>query len=59
MKKHENPACHPVCHQVCHPEFISGSHTVQGQEIPKRVRDDRERSRDDREREVGITGSSG
>ncbi len=26
---------------VCHPEFISGSQTMQGQEIPKQVRDDR------------------
>ncbi len=25
---------------VCHPEFISGSQMMQGQEIPKRVRDD-------------------
>src|SRR3972149_2705813 len=30
-----------VCHPVCHPEFISGSKIMQGQEIPKQVRDDR------------------
>src|SRR3990172_4914266 len=35
-KDHENPLCHPVCH----PEFISGSQTMPGQEIPKQVRDD-------------------
>ena len=27
---------------MCHPEFISGSLTLQGQEIPKQVRDDRD-----------------
>ena len=27
--------------QICHPEFISGSQTMPGQEIPKQVRDDR------------------
>ena len=32
-KDDENP--------VCHPEFISGSQTVQGQEILKRVQNDR------------------
>jgi len=26
---------------MCHPEFISGSQTMPGQEIPKQVRDDR------------------
>src|SRR4030066_792413 len=36
-KVHENP----WGRQVCHPEFISGSQTMQDQEIPKRVRDDR------------------
>src|SRR3972149_8106739 len=35
---HENPSGR----QVCHPEFISGSQTMQDQEIPKQVRDDRE-----------------
>src|SRR3989304_1377524 len=35
-----NPACHSICHPVCHPEFISGSQTLPGQEIPKQVRDD-------------------
>src|SRR3990170_2313546 len=29
------------CYPVCHPEFISGSQTMQGQEIPKQVQDDR------------------
>ncbi|HKZ58199.1 MAG TPA: histidine kinase N-terminal 7TM domain-containing protein, partial [Thermodesulfovibrionales bacterium] len=33
-KGHENPECNPVCH----PEFISGSQTMQGKEIPKQVR---------------------
>ncbi|HZX47645.1 MAG TPA: ABC transporter permease, partial [Nitrospirota bacterium] len=33
LKDNENP--------VCHPEFISGSQIMQGEEIPKRVRDDR------------------
>ena len=34
-KGYENPVCHSVCHPVCHPEFISGSQTMQGQEILK------------------------
>ena len=38
--RHQNPACHQ--NQACHPEFISGSQTMSGQEIPKQVRDDRE-----------------
>src|SRR3972149_740223 len=37
QKGHENPACHPVCH----PEFISGSQTMPGKEILKRVQNDR------------------
>src|SRR3990172_4690886 len=36
-KEHENA--------VCHPEFISGSQTMSGQEIPKQVRDDRNSDR--------------
>ena len=36
-KGHDNPESH----SVCHPEFISGSQTMQGEEIPKQVRDDR------------------
>src|SRR3990170_2361308 len=40
-----------LCHvgdeenEICHPELVSGSQTMQGQEIPKQVRDDR---KDDR-----------
>src|SRR3989304_8932363 len=45
-KAHENP--------VCHPEFISGSKTMSGHEIPKQVRDDR----DDRDND-GESGFSG
>src|SRR3990172_7001952 len=37
-KDDEKPACTPP---VCHPEFISGSQTMPGKEIPKQVRDDR------------------
>ena len=40
------PAVPAVCHPVSHPEFISGSQTMPGQEIPKQVRDD---SKNDRE----------
>src|SRR4030067_1017915 len=38
QKDDEKPACTPP---VCHPEFISGSQTMPGEEIPKQVRDDR------------------
>src|SRR4030067_3012790 len=40
-KDDDNTVCHPVCDSLCHPEFISGSQALPGQEIPKRVRDDR------------------
>ncbi|HCN20030.1 MAG TPA: hypothetical protein DIS73_07100, partial [Planctomycetia bacterium] len=36
----------------CHPEFISGSQTMHGQEIPKQVRDDRTQVRDDRDEKL-------
>jgi len=35
-KGHENPDCY----SVCHPEFISGSPTMLGKEILKRVQND-------------------
>ena len=38
QKDDEKPAYTPP---VCHPEFISGSQTMPGEEIPKQVRDDR------------------
>ena len=38
-RKFINPS-HPISHPMCHPEFISGSQTMSGQEIPKQVRDD-------------------
>ena len=38
QKDDEKPACTPP---VCHPEFISGSQTMPGEEIPKQGRDDR------------------
>ena len=42
----ENPGCHPVYYPVCHPEFISGSQTMQAQEIPKLVLDDNNKGKD-------------
>jgi len=32
---------------ICHPELVSGSQKIQGQEIPKQVRDDRKNERED------------